>query len=191
VIATKVWTPDDAEADRQIEQSLGFFGGRIEVLQIHNMVGWRTRLDQIEARRDRGEIVLVGATHWQAAEFDALEAAMQTGRVDMVQVPYNPIEREVEQRILPLAADMGIGVILMRPFAKRGLLGSPPSDDDLRALGGISWPHALVAWGLAHNAVSATIPATQRPERAIDNALAGRIALTPEQRDLITRLATS
>ncbi len=127
IVATKVWTPDDDEAERQIDASLRFFGGHIEVLQVHNLVGWRTRLDQIEARRDRGEVDIVAATHWQASAFDELETVMRTGRVGAVQVPYNPREREVERRILPLAAELGIGVILMRPFAAGGLVGRSPS----------------------------------------------------------------
>ena len=94
---------------------------------MHNLVGWRTRLDQIEARRDRGEVDIVAATHWQASAFDELETVMRTGRVGAVQVPYNPREREVERRILPLAAELGIGVILMRPFAAGGLVGRSPS----------------------------------------------------------------
>ena len=72
-MATKVWTPDDDEAERQIDASLAFFGGHVEVFQVHNLVGWRTRLDQLERRRDRGELDIVAATHWQASAFDELE----------------------------------------------------------------------------------------------------------------------
>ena len=91
VIATKVWTPDDAKAERQIDASLAFYDGHIELLQVHNMVEWPTRLDQIERRRDRGEVLLTGATHWQVSGFDELEASMRTGRVDAIQIPYNPV----------------------------------------------------------------------------------------------------
>ena len=90
IVATKVWTPDDDEAERQIDASLRFFGGHIEVLQVHNLVAWRTRLDQIEARRDRGEVDIVAATHWQASAFDELETVMRTGRIGAVQVPVQP-----------------------------------------------------------------------------------------------------
>ena len=189
IIATKVWTGDDATAERQIDASLGFYGGHVELLQVHNLVGWRTRLDQLEARRDGGEITLVGATHWQSAAFRELEDVMRTGRVDTIQVPYNPIEREVEERILPLAMELGIGVLVMRPFAKAALLGRPPDGArlaDLDGTGITTMAQALLAWGLSHPAVSSSIPATSRPERAIENAAAGDIPpLDDEQRGLI------
>ena len=96
IVATKVWTRDDAEAERQIDASLGFFGGHVEVFQVHNLVAWPTRLDQLEARRDRGQLDVVAATHWQASAFDELEQVMRSGRIGAIQVPYNPHEREVE-----------------------------------------------------------------------------------------------
>lgn len=78
VVATKVWTDDDAMAERQIAASLGFYSGHIELLQIHNMVRWPERLRRIEELRDSGQVTLVGATHWQASSFGELEAAMVT-----------------------------------------------------------------------------------------------------------------
>jgi aryl-alcohol dehydrogenase-like predicted oxidoreductase len=193
VVATKVWTPDDAEAERQMDASVGFYDGRVELLQIHNMVEWRTRLDQVEARRDRGQVTLVGATHWQVAGFDDLEAAMRTGRIDAIQIPYSPIERDVEARILPLAAELGLGVLIMRPFAKNGLTRVVPTVAELAPLaplGIATWGQALLAWGLAHPATTVSIPATTKPARATENAAAGSVAvLDAEARDLITTLA--
>lgn len=176
LIATKVWTPDDELAIGQLDASASFYEGRVELMQVHNMVEWATRLDQIEARRDAGEIAYVGATHWQVDGFDELEAAMRTGRLDAIQIPYNPIQREVEARILPLAADLGLGVLLMRPFARADLLRTPPPDSALGSLlpfGVTTWGQALLKWGLGHPATTVSIPATTRPERAVENALAG------------------
>ncbi len=191
VVATKVWTEDDTVAERQITASLAMYGGRIELLQVHNMVAWRTRLDQIERRRDQGSVRLVGATHWQVAGFADLEAAMATGRVDAIQVPYNPIERDVEARILPMAADLGLGVLVMRPLAKAALLRRTPAEGELARLapfGITTWAQALLRWGLAHPAVTAAIPATSRPERAVENAAAGDgPPLDDEHRQLIAR----
>jgi len=176
LIATKVWTADDELAVVQLDASASFYDGRIELMQVHNMVAWSTRLDQIEARREAGEIVYVGATHWQVDGFDDLEAAMRTGRLDAIQIPYNPIQREVEDRLLPLAADLGLGVLIMRPFARADLLRTPPPDSELTSLlpfGVTTWAQALLKWGLGHPATTVSIPATTRSERAVENALAG------------------
>jgi aryl-alcohol dehydrogenase-like predicted oxidoreductase len=193
IVATKVWTADDAEAERQIDASLAFFGGHVEVLQVHNLVAWRTRLDQLEARRDRGELDIVAATHWQAGAFEELEQVMRTGRIGAIQVPYNPHEREVEARVLPLAADLDIGVILMRPFAAGELVGRSPSPADLMPLashGVTTWPQALLKYGLSHPAVSVSIPATTRPARMAENAAAGDGPwFGPEEKALVERLA--
>jgi len=193
IVATKVWTPDDEEAERQIDASLAFFGGHVEVFQVHNLVEWRTRLDQLERRRDAGQLDVVAATHWKASELGELEDVMRTGRVGAVQVPYNPHERDVEERLLPLAADLGIGVILMRPFAAGGLVGRSPSAQELAPLapfGVTSFPQALLKYGLSHPAVSVSIPATTRPERMAENAAAGDGPwFGPEEKALVERLA--
>jgi aryl-alcohol dehydrogenase-like predicted oxidoreductase len=193
-VATKVWTPDDAEAERQIDASLGYFGGHVEVFQVHNLVAWRTRLDQLERRRDARAVDVIGATHWQASAFDELAEVMRTGRIGAIQVPYNPLEREVERRILPLATELGMGVILMRPFAAGGLVRRAPSDVDLAPLaefGVHTWPQALLKYGLSHPATTVSIPATTRPERMAENAAAGDGPwFGPEEKSLVERLAS-
>jgi aryl-alcohol dehydrogenase-like predicted oxidoreductase len=163
------------------------------VFQVHDLVAWRTRLDQLEARRDRGQLDIVTATDWQASAFDELEEVMHTGRIGAIQVPYNPREREVEQRIFPLAQELGIGVILMRPFAAGGLVGRPPSSADLAPLaefGVTTWPQTLLKCGLSHPATAVSIPATTRPERMAANAAAGDGPwFGPAQTALVERLA--
>jgi diketogulonate reductase-like aldo/keto reductase len=192
LVATKVWTPDDEQAEAQLDASASFYGGHIELMQIHNMVEWHTRLDQVESRRDSGEIDYVGATHWQVSGFDDLEAAMRTGRLDAIQIPYNPIQREVEQRILPLAAELGLGVLIMRPFARADLLRNPPPDPALAPFlpfGVTTWGQALLKWGLSHPATTVSIPATTKPARAIENAVAGTGDLfDPDTRARLTTL---
>src|SRR5262245_16242340 len=176
IVATKVWTPDDNEAEQQIDASLGFFGGHVEVFQVHNLVEWPTRLDQLEQRRAAGQLDVIGATHWKASAFDELEKVMGTGRIGTVQIPYNPHEREVERRILPLAAELGLGVIVMRPLASGDLLDRAPSPAELAPLaefGVTTWPQVLLKYGLSHSATTVAIPATSRPERMAENAVAG------------------
>lgn len=193
IVATKVWTDDDAVAERQIADSLSFYDGHIELLQIHNMVRWPERLRRIEELRDAGQVTLVGATHWRASSFDELEAAMVTGRLDAIQIPYNPREREVEERLLPLAAELGLGVLIMRPFAAADLMHTPPTAAALAPLepfGIHTWSQALLQWGLSHPAATVSIPATSKPSRAAENAAAGDATpLDDDHRELISRLA--
>jgi len=193
VVATKVWTDDDDEAERQIAASLSFYGNHIELLQIHNMVRWPERLRRIEELRDAGQVSFVGATHWKAASFDELEAAMVTGRLDAIQIPYNPREREVEDRLLPLAGELGLGVLIMRPFAAADLMRISPSAAELAPLepfGIRTWSQALLQWGLSHPHTTVSIPATSKPARATENAIAGDASpLDEEHRLLISRLA--
>ncbi|MDQ4037829.1 MAG: aldo/keto reductase, partial [Actinomycetota bacterium] len=194
LIATKVWAEDDDEAEHQIDASLGYYGGHVELLQVHNLVAWRARLDQLEARRDAGQVTLLGATHWKEAAFDELETVMRTGRLDAIQIPYNPVEREVEARILPLAEELGLGVLVMRPFGGGQLAGRQVSESDLSPLaefGITSWSAALLAWGLSDPRISCAIPATSQPERARANAAAGSGPwLDADARRHVQKLAT-
>jgi diketogulonate reductase-like aldo/keto reductase len=116
---------------------------------------------------------------------------MRTGRIHAIQVPLNPAEREAESRILPLAADLGLGVLVMRPFGQGSLLRRPfPAD--LAAAGLSGWPEALLRWTLADERVTAAIPATIRSEHAVENAKAAALPpLDPELRNHIGRLAAS
>ena len=188
-VATKLWTPDAAEAARQVERQLAWFGGRIDLLQVHNLVGWPGRLHRIEQQRDAGRVRHVGATHYLPSAFDELERVMRTRRLDAIQVPLNPRERAAEARILPLAAELGLGVLVMRPFGEGALLGRP-FPRELAELGLTGWPEALLRWVLADPRVTVVLPATRSPEHAAANVVAGSMPpLDPDVRDLIGRLA--
>src|SRR5579884_691981 len=89
IVATKVWTPDDREAETQLQRSLEFFGGYVDLYQVHNLVAWRTRLGQLERLRDEGKARAIGATHYAHSAFPELMQVMRTGRIAAVQVPYN------------------------------------------------------------------------------------------------------
>ncbi len=188
-VATKLWTPDATEAARQVDRQLGWFGGRIDLLQVHNLVGWPARLHRIEQQRDAGRVRHVGATHYLPSAFDELERVMRTRRLDAIQVPLNPRERAAEARILPLAADLGLGVLVMRPFAEGSLLGRPFPPELVEA--GLSgWPEALLRWVLADPRVTVVLPATRSAAHASANVLAGtQPPLEPAVRELIGRLA--
>jgi aryl-alcohol dehydrogenase-like predicted oxidoreductase len=194
VIATKVWTADDAQAERQIETSLRHARGHIELYQIHNLVAWPARLERLERLRDDGLVDVIGATHIDPAAFDELMTVMRSGRIGFVQVPYNPLERDVERAVLPLAEELGLGIMLMRPFGRGSVLRRwpPPSAlTPLEPFGVTTWAQALLKWGLSDPRCTLSIPATSRPGRMTENAAAGRPPwFGPDERDLVTRLAT-
>jgi diketogulonate reductase-like aldo/keto reductase len=188
-VATKVWTPSVADGRAHFERQTAWFDGRVDLLQVHNLVAWRAHLDWMARERDAGRLGLLGATTYQASAFGELEVVMRTGRIDAVQVPLNPRERAAESRILPLAADLGIGVLVMRPFGEGALLGRP-FPTALREAGLGDWPEALLRWVLADDRVTVALPATATATHIAANAAAGGMApLDPATRDLIGRLA--
>ena len=133
-IADKIWTPSPKEGTAQLARAVGWYGGRVDLMQIHNLVARPAHLAMLEAARGQGLVGLIGATHFSAAAFGDLARLMATGRIDTVQVPYNPVQREVERTILPLADELGLGVLLMRPFGEGQLVRRPPGPDQLTPL---------------------------------------------------------
>lgn len=188
-IATKIWTPSQEQGRFQLEAQLAYFGGRVDLEQVHNLVAWQQHLAWLEHEREEERVRFLGATHYQASAFDELETVMKSGRIEAIQVPYNPHEREVARRILPLAEELGLGVIVMRPFAEGGLLPGPPANK-LEPLGVESWPEALLKWILSDQRVTCVIPATASPAHAAANARAGEGPwFDEEQRRLVETLA--
>jgi aryl-alcohol dehydrogenase-like predicted oxidoreductase len=189
-LATKTWSQTQGNAEARYTEQLRFFGGHIELMQIHNLLDWHERLAWLERERDAGRVGLIGATHYSSSAFGELERVMRSGRIQAIQIPYNPREREVEQRILPLAEELGLGVVVMRPLAAGGLVGRPASPDELRELGVETFAQALLKWVLSDPRVQVPIPATSRPERARENAAAGEPPwLDTGQRALVERIA--
>jgi aryl-alcohol dehydrogenase-like predicted oxidoreductase len=193
VIATKVWASLAAEGRRQIQRALGYFGDRVEVYQIHNLLAWREHLPILEQHREEGRVRVVAVTHYSPSAFSEMASIMRSGRIGAVQIPYNPLERDVEREILPLAADLGLGVIVMRPFAEGGLMGRPPSVEEMQPLapfGVRTWAQALIKWTLSDPRCHAAIPATSRRGRTAENAAAGGPPwFGPDERALVERLA--
>jgi len=194
VVATKIWAESVEEGRRQYDAQLGFFG-RVEIQQVHNLVAWRDQVTWIEDERDAGRIERVGVTHFDAGRVDGFEDAMRSGRFDCVQIPLNPLERECEERILPLAEELGLAVIVMRPLggARDRTLRPGPAPEALAPLhpfGVETWAQALLKWCLADPRVDLVIPATSKPERARENARAGSgPPFGPEERQIVERLA--
>jgi aryl-alcohol dehydrogenase-like predicted oxidoreductase len=192
-VATKVWSSSPAEGRRQAEHALRFFGGRVDLYQVHNLAAWPQQLDLLESLREDGRVRCVGATHYNPGAFGELADVMRTGRLDAIQIPYNPRERAVEREILPLAEELGIGVLVMRPFGEGSLMRREPAADELeplREFGVETWAQALLKWVLSDSRCTVAIPATSRPERMTENAAAGEQPwLGPYERALVERLA--
>lgn len=194
VVATKVWAGSADEGKAQIRRALGFFGGRVDLYQVHNLVEWRDQLRLLEELRDAGAVTAIGATHYSPGAFGELAEVMRTGRISAIQVPYNPLQREAEGEILPLAEELGLGVVVMRPFAEGALMRRPPHRADLASLGELgvtTWAQALLKWILSDPRCHVAIPATSRPEHMREDVDAGEPPwLGPEQRELVARLAS-
>jgi aryl-alcohol dehydrogenase-like predicted oxidoreductase len=160
---------------------------------VHNLVSWPERLTLLERERDRGAVVAIGATHYSPSAFGELARVMRTGRISAIQIPYNPHERDVEREILPLAEELGLGVVVMRPLGGGRLVARAPSDrelEPLRAFGVQTWGQALLKWGLSDPRCHVAIPATSTPGRMRENATAGAPPwFDDEARDLVAQLA--
>jgi aryl-alcohol dehydrogenase-like predicted oxidoreductase len=194
IVATKVWAGAAREGRDQIARALAWYGGVVDLYQIHNLQAWSTHLPYLEELRAAGKIRAIGITHYSASQFDRMAEIVETGRVTAIQVPYNPDEREVEAHLLPLAAGKRIGVVVMRPLGQGHLARSAPPARELAFLadyGLRTWAQALLNWGVSDPRVTVTIPATRRVEHMSDNCAVGAARRFDEAaRERVARLAS-
>jgi len=176
-VATKVWTQGREAGIRQMRRSMQLLQDeRIELMQIHNLLDWRTHLPTLRAWKKEGRIGYLGLTHYTASAYDELEAIMRSEQLDFIQINYSLDDREAERTLLPLAADRGIAVLVNRPFGGGTLLRSlaqtplPPWAGEIE---GESWAQVLLKYVLSHPAVTCAIPGTSRPKHMADNCMAG------------------
>jgi diketogulonate reductase-like aldo/keto reductase len=193
IVATKIWANSIEEGREQFARQLEWYDGHVEVEQVHNLVLWREHLEWLRAEQDAGRIGKLGVTHYQSGAFGQLADALRTNWFQVLQVPYNPWERECEHELLPLAAELNVAVIAMRPLGGSGedrrrrveLTAAQKSE-----LGVESWAEALLKWALGDERIDSVIPATKSPERAEANPRAGEgPVFTAEQRSLVEQLA--
>jgi len=188
VVATKIWARSLDEGREQYRRQLGWFG-RVEIEQVHNLVLWREHLEWLGRELEEGRIGRLGVTHYDRSRFDELALALRTGRFSTLQVPYNPAERDCERSLLPLAAELGVAVIAMRPLGAGRLTGAAVTAAELDSLGVDTWPQALLKWALSDPRIDVVIPATRHAARAAENAAAGEPPwLDEEQRALVERI---
>ena len=183
--ATKVWCTGVLQGKAEIARSFERFRtDYINVFQIHNLLDWETHLPTLEGLKAEGRIGLIGITHYLTEFYPEMIRIMKGGRISTIQIPYNVLERTCEQEILPLAEELGIGVIVMQPLGVGRLVTGLKRDPDLsplRAHGIETWAQALLAWILADTRVSVLIPATSKPERIRENAAVGALPPLPKE----------
>ena len=192
-MATKVWTRGERAGIEQMETSMRLLRReRLDLIQIHNLVDWRTHLATLRRWKEEGRVRYIGITHYTTGSFRELADIMAAEELDFVQLPLSVALPDAEKRLLPLAHDRGIAVIVNRPFEggtlardlRRKPLPSWAHDD----YGAASWSELLLRWIVSHPAVTCVIPATGNPEHMSENLRAGegRI-LTMEEREELRR----
>jgi len=173
LVADKVWTPNAKEGREQIRRALDWYG-TVDVFQIHNLVAWREHLPVLEELKQRGKIRIVGATHYQHSAFGDLIELMETGRIQLIQIPYNAVDRVVEQEVLPLADELEIGVLVMKPLGTGALVHRAPHGlHDFERFGLHTWAQVLLKWILSDPRIHSVLPATSSADHAEENAVAG------------------
>jgi len=172
-LATKVWTSGRDAGVAQMEQSVKRLRAqRLDLIQIHNLLDWRTHLRTLREWKAAGRIRYLGVTHYTASAYDELERVLRAEALDFVQVNYSLGEREAERRILPLARDRGVAVLANRPFAEGDLfqrVRAVPVPPWAVEFDRDSWAQFFLKWILAHPAVTCAIPGTSRPQHLVDN----------------------
>lgn len=176
-LATKVWTEGRENGIRQIEESFQKMrADKISLIQVHNLLDWKTQIKTLRSLKDEGQIDYIGITHYKSNAFDEMIKIMKAEKVDFAQFNYSMGEREAEQKILPFCKDNGIATLINRPFMRGRLfretqkkkLPSWVSDYDID-----SWGQFFLKYIISNDAVTNVIPATSKTKNMLDNASAG------------------
>lgn len=184
-LATKVWTQGQENGIRSMERSMVRLRTKqIDLMQVHNLVDVHTHLATLRQWKEQGRIRYIGITHYESGAFAEVEKIMRSEKLDFVQINYSIMEREAEERVLPLAQERGITVIVNRPFGGGDLFNSVRSKSlpewstefDCR-----SWAQFFLKWIIANPAVTCVIPATDKARHLEDNMQAG-IGRLPDPR---------
>jgi diketogulonate reductase-like aldo/keto reductase len=175
--ATKVGTTGKAEGIQQMERSLQLLGKKpVDLIQVHNLTDWEVQLANLNDWKKQGRIRYTGITASRRSAHADIVRALEKERVDFVQINYSLMEREAEERILPLAKERGVAVLVNRPFGRGDLFGrvrEKPLPDWAAEIDCKSWAQFFLKWIVAHPAVTCVIPATSKPHHMEDNMQAG------------------
>lgn len=176
-VATKVWTSGRIVGVQQMEESLRLLhSDRVELLQVHNLLDAATHLKTLRKWKDEGRVRYIGISHYTASAYEAVEKWLTREPLDFVQINYSVAEREAEERLLPLARERGLAVVVNRPFATGDLLRRVRGrvlPEWAKEIDCSSWPQLLLKFVVSHPAVTCAIPATSNVEHLRDNLRAG------------------
>jgi diketogulonate reductase-like aldo/keto reductase len=182
--ADKVWIGSGDDGPAQIEESRSHWGiRRFDLLQVHNLLAWEEHLPRLLEMKAAGRLRYVGITTSEGRRHEEIEEILATRPIDFVQVSYNVLDRDVEQRILPLARDKGIAVLINRPFRQGALtreLERHPLPAFAAEIGATTWAQLLLKFILSQSAVTCVIPATTQPAHAAENVAAATGELPDE-----------
>src|SRR5580765_3282945 len=184
-VPTKVWTQGRDEGIRQMETSFQRLRVKqMDLMQVHNLVDVSTHAKTLREMKSSGKVRNIGITHYTSSAYGAVERELKANPWDFLQINYSLGERDSEQRILPLAKERGVNVIINRPFAE-GMLFQRTKNKSLPAwaadFGIASWAQYFLKWIVSHPAVTCAIPGTGRPDHMKDNLAAGQGAMPDEQ----------
>lgn len=176
-LATKVWTSGREAGMRQMEESFRRLRTqRMDLMQVHNLVDYRTHLETLRRWKTQGKVRYVGVTHYTASAYDELARVIAGEEIDFVQINYSLAEREAEKRLLPLAAEKQLAVLANRPFAEGQIFrraGGKPLPAWANEIGCASWAQFFLKFIISHPAVTCAIPATSKVDHLTDNMRAG------------------
>jgi len=184
-MATKVWTRGRDSGIDQMHRSMELLHSRpMDLMQIHNLVDWRTHYRTLREWKDEAKIRYIGVTHYRSDVHEELERVLNSEAFDFVQFNYNILDRNAENRLLPLCRDRGIATLINEPFEK-GDLFRLAKGKKLPAwaaeFDADSWAQVFLKFILAHPAVTCPIPATSNPKHAVDNVMAAYGGLPDER----------
>jgi diketogulonate reductase-like aldo/keto reductase len=176
-LATKVWTSGEAAGVAQMKASAAKMQAPvIDLMQIHNLLDWRTHLRTLRAWKEQEKFRYIGITHYTDAALEDLAAVIRAERIDFVQFAYSIDGRAAEARLLPLCAERGVAVLVNRPLGSGSLFGQVKGKalpEWAAELGCASWSQVFLKFILGHPAVTCVIPGTAKPEHMRDNVAAG------------------
>lgn len=175
-VATKVWIRGRADGIAQMEDSEAKLRTKVDLMQVHNLLDAETHLETLRTWKAQKRIRYIGITHYTASAYGDLERFLRKGGIDFVQINYSLAEREAETRILPLAQEKGIAVLINRPLGAGSLFRttrSKPLPAFARELGCETWAALFLKFVVSHPAVTCAIPATSKPEHLRENMRAG------------------